>query len=405
MNRRDASKTIGLGIVGALVSAAQNSTQAKEPSSGKKPLGNTPRQSGGTANASTRRKWAHQSFRGMEAFILPSFTPDLENLDEEGIRNDVRHGIRQGFGLLSATGLGLTHPESRHFLEIIADEAKGKVVVGGTSGGSTPEERMAALKHAESVGVSETLLSFNPKLQTEDEIYDEMKAMITSTNLGIVLYAAPNRVFRKFHPNGLPMNAMNRLADLPNVIAVKLTQEINFITAYEVAELVSDRVIVGAVNLEIVPLFANKYPVQWSGEWAVDSVQSPEKPYAVQFMDLVSKGRSADAAKVYWQMQPALDAFFKLQGPTIVAGGHPWMQIKYYKWLTGGNGGVLRDFKMRPDQVPILDAQSRQACRDAFQSAGIKCVDLPEEAFVVGNAAYAKGVRLKDMASTPQYVI
>jgi dihydrodipicolinate synthase/N-acetylneuraminate lyase len=267
------------------------------------------------------------------------------------------------------------------------------------------DDRIAALKHAESLGVSETLLSFDPKLQSEDEIYNSMKSMITSTNMGIVLYGAPNKVFRKFHPCGLPMNAISRLADLPNVIGVKLTQEINFVTAYQVAELVSDRVIVGAVNLEIVPLFANKYPVQWSGEWAVDAIQSPEKPYAVQFMDLVAKGRSADAAKVYWQMQPALDAFFKLQGPTIVAGGHPWAQIKYYKWLTGGNGGLLRDFKMRPDQVPVLDAQSRQACRDAFQSSGIKCVDLPEEAFVVGNAAYARGARMKDMVSTPQYVV
>jgi len=266
------------------------------------------------------------------------------------------------------------------------------------------DEKIAALKHAESVGVSETLLSFDPKLQTEDEIYDSMRSLITSTNLGIVLYGAPNKAFRKFHPTGLPMGAINRLVDLQNVIAVKLTQEINFITAYQVAELVGDRAIVGAVNLEIVPLLANKYPVQWSGEWGVDAVQSPEKPYAVQFMDLISKRRMNDAANVYWQMQPALDAFFKLQGPTIVAGGHPWMQIKYYKWLTGGNGGTLRDFKMRPDQVPLLDAQSRQACRDAFKASGITCVDLPEEAFVVGNAAYAKGVRMKDMASTPQYI-
>ena len=200
------------------------------------------------------------------------------------------------------------------------------------------------------------------------------------------------------------MNAINQLVDLPNVIAVKLTQEINFVTAYQVAELVSDRVMVGAVNLEIVPLFANKYPVQWSGEWAVDAVQSPEKQYAVQFMDAVAKRRLGDAAKAYWAMQPALDAFFKLQGPALAVGGHPWVHIKYYKWLTGGNGGILRDLKLPEDQLPMLDAQARQTCRDAFQSVGIKCVDLPEEAFVVGNAAYARGARMKEMASTPQYI-
>ncbi len=395
MNRREASRTIGLGILGAAVAGMQSN--AATP-------GTAIPKAGTTVGASDRKKWSRQNFRGMESFIMPSFMPGLDEIDEEGIRNDVRHGIRQGFGALLSTPLGLSPAESRRLLEIVADEASGKVIVGGTSDVLMVNQSVAALKHADSLGVSETLLSFDPKLQTEDEIYNTMKSKIASTNLGIVLYGAPNKAFRKFHPNGLPMNALNRLADLPNVIAVKLTQEINFVTAYQVAEMVSDRVMVGAVNLEIVPLFANKYPVQWSGEWAVDAVQSPEKRYAVQFMDSVAKGRLGDAAKTYWAMQPALDAFFKLQGPSIAAGGHPWVHIKYYKWLTGGNGGILREFKLPPDQVPILDAQARQTCRDAFQSVGIKCVDLPEEAFVVGNAAYARGARMKDMASIPQYI-
>ncbi len=395
MNRREASRTIGLGILGAAVTGMESS--AATP-------GTAVRQADVAVGASDRKKWSRQNFRGMESFIMPSFSASLGELDEEGVRNDVRHGIRQGFGALLSTPLGLSPAESRRLLEIVADEAHGKVIVGGTSEVLGVNQSMIALKHAESLGVSETLLSFDPTLQTEDEIYNTMKSMITSTNLGIVLYGAPNKAFRKFHPAGLPMNALNQLADLPNVIAVKLTQEINFVTAYQVAELVSDRVTVGAVNLEIVPLLANKYPVQWSGEWGVDAVQSPEKQYAVQFMDLVARGRLGDAAKTYWVMQPALDAFFKLQGPTMIAGGHPWVHIKYYKWLTGGNGGILRDFKLSPNQVPLLDTRARQTCRDAFQSVGIKCVDLPEEAFVVGNAAYARGVRLKDMAKTPQYI-
>jgi len=395
MNRREASRTIGLGIVGAAIAGMRSNAAT--------PVTAIPK-AGTAVGASERKKWSHQNFKGMESFVMPSFTPGLEELDEEGIRNDVRHGIRQGFGALLSTPLGLSPAESRRLLEIVADEARDKVIIGGTSDVFALDRSVAEFKHAESLGVSETILAFDPRLQTEDEIYNKAKTIIASTSLGIVLYAAPNQAFRKFHPAGLPMNALNRLADLPNVIAVKLTQEINFVTAYQVAELVSDRVMVGAVNLEIVPLFANKYPVQWSGEWGVDAVQSPEKQYAVQFMDSVSKGRLGDAAKTYWAMQPALDAFFKLQGPTMIAGGHPWVHIKYYKWLTGGNGGILRDFKLPPAQVPTLDAEARRTCKDAFQSVGIKCVDLPEEAFVVGNAAYARGARLKDMASIPQYI-
>lgn len=387
--------TIGLGILGA--AAASMQSNAANP-------GTAVGQATAAIGAGERKKWSRQNFKGMESFILPSFTPDLEDLDEEGIRNDVRHGIRQGFGALFSTPLGLRLAESRRLLEIIADEARGKVVIGGTSDVFSLDRSVAEFKHAESLGVSETLLAFDPRLQTEDEIYNKAKTIIASTSLGIVLYAAPNQAFRKFHPTGLPMNALHRLVDLPNVIAVKLTQDINFITAYQVAELVSDRVMVGAVNLEIVPLFANKYPVQWSGEWAVDAVQSPEKQYAVQFMDSVAKGRLGDAAKMYWAMQPALDAFFKLQGPSLATGGHPWVHIKYYKWLTGGNGGILRDLKLPLDQVPILDARSRQTSRSAFQSVGIKCVDLPDEAFVVGNAAYARGTRMKNMTSIPQYI-
>jgi 4-hydroxy-tetrahydrodipicolinate synthase len=340
----------------------------------------------------------------MEAFILPSLTPGFDALDEEGVRIDVRHSIRQGFGAIYAAALGLSLPEGRRFVEIVADEARGKVIVGGMGGGASLQEAIASLKHAESAGVSEVFLPFDPRLGSEEAIYEISKSLITATNLGIVLYASPNPAFLKFHPSGLPMKALDRLVDLPNVIAVKLTQEINLTTAFQIAEMVGKRALIGVVNLEVAPLFARSYPIQWSGEWAVDAVQSPEKPYAVEFMDLLSRRRFSDATKVYWEMKPALDAFFKLQGPIVAVGGHPWIHIKYYKWLTGGNGGLLRDLKQRPDQLPTLDAQGRLACREALSSVGIKCVDLPDEAFVVGNAAYARGARMKDLASTPFYV-
>ena len=35
--------------------------------------------------------------KGLENIIIPSFTPDLSELDEEGIRWDVRQSIKHGF--------------------------------------------------------------------------------------------------------------------------------------------------------------------------------------------------------------------------------------------------------------------------------------------------------------------
>jgi len=52
-----------------------------------------------------RKEWGASTSRAWRIFVLPSFTPDLKALDEQGIRNDVRHAIRQGFGATTSTAL------------------------------------------------------------------------------------------------------------------------------------------------------------------------------------------------------------------------------------------------------------------------------------------------------------
>jgi 4-hydroxy-tetrahydrodipicolinate synthase len=292
----------------------------------------------------------------------------------------------------------------KRFLEVISDEARNKILVTNTMGGSTFDERVAAFKHAESIGVSQTLIALDSAKKTEDEIYSDAKALIDATNLGVVVYANPSRQFVHLHPSGLPMNVFDRLAALPNVIAVKLTQVINLAAAFQLAERIADRVHIGVVNLEAAPLFA-KYNLQWSGQWAVDAVQSPEKQFAVEFLDLLGRHRMNEAMKVYWTMEPACTAFYELQAPTLKVGGHPWAHIKYYQWMTGGNGGLLRDLHQREDQVPSLDSSGRKRIRDVFTRIGVKTVDLPDEAFLVGNGAYSDGVRARDLVVMPHYKV
>ena len=102
--------------------------------------------------------------------------------------------------------------------------------------------------------------------------------------------------------------------------------------------------------------------------------------------------------------QPIASGFYALQAPSLRIGGHPWMHIKYMKWLTGGNGGLLADMRATPESMPHLDAAGRARCRELFAKVGIRTVDLPEEAFIVGNAAYERGVRAKDLVARPQYI-
>ena len=75
-------------------------------------------------------KHAREHMRGIENETHPSFTPDLSQLDEEGIRWDVQQAIRHGFTCTFAvTEAALTFEESKRFVEIVVDEAKEDILV------------------------------------------------------------------------------------------------------------------------------------------------------------------------------------------------------------------------------------------------------------------------------------
>ena len=183
----------------------------------------------------------------------------------------------------------------------------------------------------------------------------------------------------------------------------RLTQLLRPAASYAVADRLGDRLLLGVVDLEMMLPLALKYPMQWTGQWAIDSLQSPETPWVGQYPDLLRQRKHREAYALYWKDEPVTTAFYQMQAPSLAIGGHPWMHIKYMKWLTGGNGGLLPDLKMDRNHVPHLDAAARAQCRQAMARVGIKTVTLPDEAFVVGNAAYERGARSRDLAVTPQY--
>jgi 4-hydroxy-tetrahydrodipicolinate synthase len=220
--------------------------------------------------------------------------------------------------------------------------------------------------------------------------------------MGIVLYGSPVESLRRFHPSGIPLNVFDRLADHPNVVGIKLTHPMSAALAFEICERLADRLIIGPCNFEHIPALAKAYKnVRWSGLWITDSLQSPEKPYAVEMMDLVTKGELAKAMKVYWQMQPLVQAIYDLQAPLLLHESHPWAHMKYIQWVTGGNGGLL---PLKPAQyLPALDSTGREAIKGNFRKVGIEPVDAPEDEYLVGKAAYARGIRPTLLSAKPLY--
>src|SRR5688572_2632036 len=88
----------------------------------------------------SRKAWAKTNLRGGESFVMPSVQPDLKQLDEAGIRRDVRHAIAQGFCSIMPLTLGIDADTDRHFQAIVADEAKGKILTVGVIRPGRPQD-------------------------------------------------------------------------------------------------------------------------------------------------------------------------------------------------------------------------------------------------------------------------
>lgn len=389
----DRREFLGAGTLAAVSLAAGGAAQA----SGR----NTP----APAAAGSRKDWARLKLRGGESFVMPSMQPDLKSLDEEGIRRDVRHAVRQGFcSIMPLASLGIDANTDREFQTIVADEAAGKILTVGVIRPGAWKNVAESVRAMEKLGTSHVLMYFDAALDSQEAIYTQMREVIDNTSLGIILYASPKPAVTKFDPTGLPMEAFDRLADLDTVIGIKFTQELRPATALAVAQRLGHRLQLGVVDLEMMLLLSLKYPMQWSGQWAIDSLQSPEKPWVGEFLELLRTGNDKAANELYWRYEPIASGFYALQAPSLRIGGHPWIHIKYMKWLTGGNGGLLPDLLATPESIPHLDAAGRARCRELFARVGIRTVDLPDEAFVVGNAAYERGVRIRDLTALPQYM-
>lgn len=379
MNRRQFSQSLGLGAIGAVA--------AMPVSKGADAAGPV---------HSEKKQWAHEHLKGLGSLIFPSFTPDFMSLDEEGIRHDVRHSVKQGFTSCTVSSNGASPEQTRRMWELVREEAMGKIGMGALGGD---------LAFLEKIGCTYTMIGYprNAKAETEDEVYAILRKIIDSTSMAVVLYGSPVESLRRFHPTGIPLGVFDRLADHPNVVGIKLTHPMSMATAFEICERLSDRLIMGPCNFDHIPVLAKNYKnVQWSGLWITDALQSPEKPYAVEMMDWVVKRRFTEAMKVYWQMQPLIQGIYDLQAPLLLHESHPWAHMKYFQWATGGNGGLL---PLKPAQyLPPLDAPSRELIKNNFEKAGIIPVQQPEEEFLVGKVAFARGVRTAQLAAKPLYV-
>lgn len=153
------------------------------------------------------KAWAKEKFKGLEAPIFPSFTPDLAELDEDGIRYDVNHIIANGMVsiLIAPESCGMTMEETKRFISIVNDEAKGKVHTSLSVLMNTVEDNIAVMQHHQETGGEFAMLGhpimYDP--ESVDELYRNYKYMCDNTDLAIVFYPGRLKV-KRWDLNGWP---------------------------------------------------------------------------------------------------------------------------------------------------------------------------------------------------------
>lgn len=350
-------------------------------------------------SSTAQRKWARARLTGLMNLIQPAFLADGATLDEDAICIDVRAAIAQGFsGTMPMPNWTLPGTANwDRFHQIVCDEARGKITVHGIVVGRDVEADRAVLAALERHGVDLVLLAPSfPRGVSAPELHDLIAARAKATALPVMLYAATGRrAFAGLGPEGQPLDVYDRIADLPHVVAVKVSQTVSETATFELCRTLGDRLSIGPVNLEFLPRLARRFRIAWSGQWNAEAIQTPYDKAGVRLLEASAAGELAVLDALAQRLQPALAHFFAVQAPVLALGAHPWPHNRYYQWLGGGNGGLLPADPHAPKgAIPVLDAAGRTAIRAAFAAAGLEPVDAEDDdQFIAGRAACSRGER------------
>ena len=330
------------------------------------------------------KRWARGHLRGIENLVVPSFSPDLRRLDDAGVRLDVRCSIRhRAFSTACVLESGLTPDEQRRFISIACDEAQERIGVSVTLGAAQPAQIVELLAYAEAAGATHAHLGcpqgFSPS--NDSEVVAYVARIAKATRLPLCL-AADRFTFPNLHPSGLPLEAIDRVADIERVVALQLdTMDAGLVE--EACERFGERLVISSPHLGLLPILVRSFGVQWSGPWAIEAVQSPTKRHAIEFFEHLVSGDFSEAMRRYWGIAPAIGASARVAATFTHTGARHLPLIKYQQWLSGGNGGLTRQPVMRLYQRDMLTV------RTGLAAVGVVCDD-PDSAYFIGRGGMGK---------------
>src|SRR3954464_8961519 len=255
------------------------------------------------------RTWARQKLVGAVNCTVPSFTADLKNINEKGIRHDVALAKEHGFvGSLAIGEVSITLDEYIEFIRISKDEAGNDFFVCHHACFNTLEENIEMAQRAEAAGADFVLLTYPPSFypETEDDVLEYTRAFAAATDLAIILFPMTIWNFSRLHPSDISTSLTRRILDAaPNVAVIKAEGGYpNIMNAVECHRLFGDEVVISVpIEGDLIPL-SQVIPIQLSAT----SDHEYFGPMIPRVMQLIREGKFDDATQIYWQLHAARSA-------------------------------------------------------------------------------------------------
>jgi len=271
--------------------------------------------------------------------FVPMVTPFKEkdeSIDEDGLRQLTCYLVDNGIDGIIPTGstgefIAMTDSERKRAIEIVAEEANGRVEVYAGTGAYTTKSAVDLAKHAEKAGASGVMV-ITPYYMApnEKELYQHYAAIREAISIPIMLYHNPyystvlltDQFMAKLYNDGLINSVKERQADVFRQQNLRWLTDENFaifygydICAIESFVMCADGWVVGTGNL---------FPVENK-----------------KVFDLVKAGK-IEEAKDHWfkNIRPYLSLFLD---PSDEGFPTPWLMIiKEGLKMRGINAGIAR---------------------------------------------------------------
>jgi 4-hydroxy-tetrahydrodipicolinate synthase len=249
---------------------------------------------------------------GCGTALVTPFTRDGA-LDEAGVRRLARRQIDAGVHYLVPCGTTgesptLSEDERARVVELVVEEAAGKVPVLAGAGGYDTREVIATAQRFKRLGVT-GILSVTPYYNkpTQEGLFQHYRAIAGEVGLPIIVYNVPGRT-----GVNVDVATLVRLSELPNIAGVKEASG-NVSQMCEICRAVpAEFVVLSGDDALTLPLMA-------VGGHGIISVIGNEAPAEMaRMVELAERNDFAAARRIHSQLMPLMTANFVESNPIPV---------------------------------------------------------------------------------------